>query len=309
MPSNQGEQTLLDPYREMNRYEDRDEEYRSEEVFGEPRRTLHNYWKKYHAARDCGSDMVQFVEETTTNPVGEKYEYQLYCRSCGHKIPENEVLFIGGDWYRNHGWKEYGSSLDNLRIPEGRVLELGSDPDRDELIRVLKLGRIEREGSGLLGFSFGNGTWYECDECEHEVPLTYDGMCRMCYGGEWTDRMQKEVNALSISVRQRNNSFVHRLEGHVDPFSIKDRLFKGKILWRRYGNENVPKLVEVKQCLRDDSDGHWEYVLADMTYTNEWLYHEDDIRGLFWDTGLRNEEKKPVMDDRIREVHQRVCNQ
>lgn len=301
-------QTTLDPYREMNRYDDRHADYPSEAVYEPPRRTLANGWKKFHADRDCGRDTVRYVEHTSHRPVGERYEFKLYCSRCGYEIPEDEVLFIGGDWYSKHGWQSYGRSLEDLFIPPERVLGLGSDPERDELVRVLTLGRIEREGKGLLGFSFGNGTWYECEECGHETPLTYDGYCRMCYDGEWTDRMQDDVKALSRAVRERNNSFVHRLESHVDPFSIKDRLFKGKILWLRHESENVPKLVEVKQCLKDDSDGHWEYVLTDMTHTSEWRYHEDDVRGLFWDTGLRNDEVKPVMDDRIREVYQRVCD-
>jgi hypothetical protein len=303
------EQSTIDPFHEMNRYDERDEDWPSAAVFEEPRRTLHNYWKKFHAARDCGCDRVRFIEETTSRPVGDKYEYRLYCSSCGYQIPEEEVLFIGGDWYSEHDWQHFGRPLDDLHIPEERVVELGPDPGREDLEYVLNLGRIEREGKGLMGFSFGNGTWYECDECGHETPLTYDGKCRMHYDGEWTERMQGDVEALGIAVRERNSSFVHRLEKHVDPLSIKGRAFEDMILWRRHEAENVPQLVEVKQCLRDDSDGHWEYVLTDMTHTSEWRYHEDDLADCFWDTGLYNrDEPKPVMDDRIREVFQRVCD-
>jgi len=92
-------------------------------------------------------------------------------------------------------------------------------------------------------------------------------------------------------------------ESEIDPLSIKGRAFEEKILWRRHDAENVPKLVEVKQCLTDDSDGNWEYILTDMTHTREWRYHEEDLADCFWDTGLYNDEHaKPVHDKRIREV-------
>lgn len=52
--------------------------------------------------------------------------------------------------------------------------------------------------------------------------------------------------------------------------------------------------------------GHLEYVLMDPTHTDRWQYHEDDLEDCFWDTGLRNEEVKPIMDERIREIFQRV---
>lgn len=82
----------------------------------------------------------------------------------------------------------------------------------------------------------------------------------------------------------------------------------GTILWRRHDNEPAPKLVEVTQRLQDVDSGHMEYVLQDMTHTTRDQYHEDDLADCFWPTGLHNEEVKPIMDERIREVYQRVCD-
>jgi len=301
-------QTSIDPFREMNRYDERDEDWPSSEVFEEPRRTLQNYWRKFHAVRDCGAGKVAYVEKTNSRPVDEKYEYSLRCWKCGHKVPEDEILFIGGEWFNNVGWLEYGDTTADLWLPEDRVLELGPDPDEDELVKALNLTRIERKAS-VFGLSFGNESYYECEDCGKESFLMFDNRCRMCYDGEWTERMQQTVDSAETSIRERNNSFVHRLEQEINPLSIKGRAFEDKILWRRHEAESVPQLVEVKQCLKDDSDGHWEYVLTDMTHTREWRYHEDDLADCFWDTGLYNrDEPKPVMDDRIREVFQRVCN-
>lgn len=300
------QQTSIDPFHELNRYDERGEDWPSAEVFKEPRRTLGNRWAKFHAARDCGSRNVAFVENTTHRPTSEKYEFSLRCWQCGHEIDEDEVLFIGGDWFSEHGWMEYGRPLEDLWIPPERVLELGSDPDRDELVHVLNLCRIERNAS-FHGVSFKNEQYDECEDCGKETMLRFDRRCRMCYDGEWTDQMQSTVESLGISVRERNHSFVHRLESEIDPLSINGRAFEDKILWRRHDAENVPKLVEVTQCLKDDSDGHWEYVITDMTHTSEWRYHEDDLGDCFWDTGLYNNEyAKPVQDDRIREVWERV---
>jgi len=118
--------------------------------------------------------------------------------------------------------------------------------------------------------------------------------------------MQSDVDTLARLVRERNDSFKHRVETQVDPFSIRDRLFEGQILWRRDDSEDIPKLVEVTQCLRDDADGHWEYVLTDMTRSNTWLWHENDVSDRFWDTGLRNDEPKPIHDGRIQRVYERT---
>lgn len=302
------EQANIDTFAEMNRYDERHADWPSAEVFEEPRRTLHNYWAKFHAARDCGARNVAFVEDTNFRTTGDKYEFRLRCWNCGYRIDEDEVLFIGGEWYSQHGWQHYGRAVEDLNLPRDRVLKLGPDPDRDELVRALNLTRIERE-AGFHGVTFGNESYRNCVDCHQETMLRFDEQCRMCYDGEWTDRMTETITALARCVRERNGSFIHRLEKHIDPLSIKGRAFENKILWRRHEREQVSKLVEVTQCLKDDSDGHWEYILTDPTHTSYWRYHEDDLAACFWDTGLRNdEEPKPVMDDRIREVYQRVCD-
>lgn len=303
-----GEQASLDVYREMNRYADRHEDYPSAAVYEQPRRTLNEGWRKFHATSECGRGKVAYVEETSTRPVGDKYEYRLRCWQCGHRVDETDILFVGGEWYNREGILAYGRTIDSLFIPPERVLDLGPDPDEDALLHALELSRIEQEAGPSVGGPIREDSWRECEDCGHRVPLRYDRRCRMCYQGEWTDQMQESVNAYERKVREwHNNSYVHRLEQHVDPFSIKGRAFPGKILWRRHQQESVPQLVEVTQCLQDDRDDHWEYVLTDMTHTRQWRYHEDDLTDCFWDTGLRNDEVKPVMDDRIREVFQRVC--
>lgn len=305
-PSNT-EQSSIDPFREMNRYDDRHEDYPSDAVFEPPRRTMTNYWAKFHAVRDCGGE-VYLAEKTSYRSTGEKWAYELRCRSCGYGVDEDEVLFIGGEWYSTVGCLEHGRSLGDLWLPASRILELGPDPDEDEVSRALNLTRIERQAS-ILGLSFGNETYRECDDCGQETWLLFDRRCRMCYDGEWTGRMTDTLSSAVKEILVRNNSFAHRLEREVDPFSIHDRLFEDKILWRANNLERVPRMVEVKQCLQDDSDDHWEYVLTDLTHTNEWRYHEDDVRDLFYDTGLYSRDvTKPIEDDEIREAYQHVCD-
>jgi hypothetical protein len=299
------QQTTIDPFRELNRYDERHVKYPSDAVFVPPRRTLRHGWQKFHATRDCGARNVVYVE-STTRARSDVYEFDLRCVECGHRVEESEVLFVGGDWYSEHGWQTFGRPIEDLWLPEPRVLNLGPDPDQEALLDALTLGRIEREGSGLIGFGFGNGTWYECDVCESETPLTYDGRCRMCYDGPWTDRMQEDVAVLARLVRERNDSYRHRLPWALSPTSPSDA-YPGAMLWRRHDAEETTKLVEVTQRLEDKDNGHVEYVLQDPTHTYRWQYHEDDLEACFWDTGLRNDEPKPVMDDRIREVYQQVC--
>ena len=304
------DQQVLDAFREMNRYDGRNDDWPSDVVYTEPRRTLSNYWQKFHAARDCGRDKLAFVEQNTHHSTSEKYEYKIRCWECGHEVPEDEILFIGGDWFSRHGWQHYGRALNNLWLPPERVLALGHDPDRDELEDALELTRIEREGSFLspLGVSDPND-WRECEACGHDTPLLFDDRCRMCYDGEWTERMQNSLIAFERVVREHiNDSFVHRLPRKVDPLAPTGTAYPGRILWRRHDMEGTSKLVEVTQRLKDEDDGHYEYVLWDPTHTNRWQYGEEDLAGCFWDTGLTNDEVKPVLDDRIRQVYQRVCD-
>lgn len=301
------EQTKIAPYMEMNRYDEREKEWPSAEVYEAPRRTLANGWAKFHAERDCGRRSVRFVESDRHRSVSEKYEFNLRCSQCGYEIPEEEVLFIGGDWYTETGWLEAARSIEDLWLPPERVLELGPNPEQDDLIQAIRLTRIEQKAS-VFGVAFGNEQYRECEDCGKETMVRFDDRCRMCYDGEWTERMQEVLNGIGISIRERNNSFVHRLEQNVDPFSIHDRAFTDKILWRRHAEEPAPKLVEVTQCLQDDADGHWEYILADLTHTEYHRYHEDDLADCFWDTGLYHQEgSKPVADERLRELYERVC--
>jgi hypothetical protein len=297
-------QTSIDPFREMNRYDDRHEDWPSDAVHEPPRRTLGEYWAKFHATRDCGARNVAFVENTTSRSLGPKWQYSLRCWDCGYRIEEDDILFIGGDWYSKHGWREYGKPLEDLHLPRERVLELGPDPDRDELVRALNLTRIEQSAS-TFGLTFGSESYYECEDCGQETFFRFDNRCRMCYDGEWTDRMQETVDRAVTSILERNDSFAHRLEREIDPLSM-GKAYQGMILWRRNDEESVPKLVEVTQRFEDCDDGHLEYVLMDVTHTTRHQYHEDDLQDCFYDTGLRNDEPKPVMDDRIREVWTRV---
>ena len=298
-------QQKLDLYREMNRYDGRHAEWPSAAVFEPPRRTLANYWRKFHAARDCGAAKVSFLEETGHKPVSDKYEYRLFCWDCGHEIDEDEVLFIGGDWYSQHGWLTYGRPLDDLRLHRDRVLELGPDPDREALERALRLTRIEREAS-VYGVAFGNETYRECEDCGQETLLRFDDRCRMCYDDEWTERMTETIEVLAREVRERNGSFRHRLSKKLDPLAPADTAGEGEMLWRRHDAEQTAKLVEVVQRLEDYDSGAMYYKLSDPTHTEYWTYHEDDLRDCFWSTGLYNKTVKPVENDRIREVWNRV---
>lgn len=297
-------QQRLDLFSEMNRYDERGAVYPSSEVYEHPRRTLHNYWVKFHAARDCGAAKVSYLEETTHRSTGEKYEYRLFCWSCGHDVEEDEVLFIGGDWYSRYGWEIYRRAVEDVRITEDRVLELGPDPDREALERVLRLSRIEREAS-VFGVSFGNEQYRECEDCGQETILRFDDRCRMCYDDEWTENMTETIETLAIQVRERNGSYRHRLPNRLDP--VTPGAGTGKMLWRRHDAEATTKLVEVVQRFEDVDSGERYYQLTDPTHTEYWTYHEDDLVDCFWYTGLYNKEVKPVMDDRIREVYQRVC--
>lgn len=301
-------QQSLDLYRELNRYDGRDEDWPSDEVFEPPRRTLANGWRKFHAARDCGSDNLAFVEDTNMRmPSSKRYDYRLHCLSCGHKILEDEVLFIGDDWYGETGWKMFHDTIENLWLPNERVLELGPDPDREALRDALWLTRVEKKSGPSPMFS--QESYEPCEDCGAEVPVRFDDRCRMCYDGPWTDRLQQSVNALERRVRVwHNDSFVHRLPGQVDPLNPGSAPSTGTILWRRHETEGTSKLVEVTGRLEDVDDGHMVYVLQDPTHTRQWQYREEDLQDCFWDTSLYNDESKPVLDDRIREVYQRVCD-
>lgn len=298
-------QKPLDTFRAMLQYTDRNEDYRSNEVYKPPRRTSSNGWVKLHAnpKHDCGSNNVRFIERQGRSALSEKFEYDLYCMSCGHRVDETDVLFIGGDWYSDNGWETYGRPIEDVNMPDERVLELGTNPTEDALRHALTITRIESEAT-LHGLTFGTETYEECRDCNHETPLLFDNRCRMCYDGEWTPRMTDTLIAAEDCIRKRNNSFAHQVEDKINPVSIKNRAFTGKILWRRHSNEGTTKLVEVLQCLQDDDDGHWEYILTDLTRTTTWRYPQTELTDCFWDTGLYNDTPgKPVTDERLTELH------
>lgn len=291
-------------------YKNRHRDGRSDEVYKTPRRTINNGWKKFHAdpSHECGSDRVVYIEPSRKSVPGEKYRYDLYCMSCGYKVDERDVLFIGGEWYKENGWQTYGRPVEDLHLQRDRVISLGPQPEEEELREVLNITRIEGEAS-LIGITFGNETYTECEECEKEALLTFDNRCRMCYEGPWTEEMTKTLNVAEDSIRKSNDSFVHKLQQRVDPLSIHNRAFTDKILWRRSDDEPTPKLVEVVQCLKDDEDGHWEYILSDMNRTEEWIYNQQELANCFWDTGLYNDtEGSPMTEERVRELHQSLVD-
>ena len=289
----------------MNRYEGRTSEFGSEVVFTPPRRTMANGWAKFHATRGCGDQSVRYTEVTDRSARWGRSEYELTCSSCQHAVDEDEVLFIGGDWFREKGASTYGRPIDRLQLSSEKVLELGPNPSEEVLQDALHVSRIERDVSVLDLQS--DIDYSPCSECEKDTFLYFDGRCRMCYEGPWTPRLQKAVQIAGTSVRERNGSFVHTLERKVDPFAIKDRAFCDMILWRRHKDEPTSKLVEVTQCLKDPSDGHWEYILTDMTHTEQWRYHEDDLATAFWDTGLHNaDNNKPIEDSRLNNLHNQI---
>lgn len=300
------DQTQIDPFRELNRYDDHDKDFRSRVVYEPPRRTLEHGWRKFHATRDCGRAKVNYVEQTTHRPGGEKWEFDLYCWECGHRVDEDEILFIGGQWYTENGWQTYGKGIERLYIPPARVLELGPDPDRDELRNALELGRIEREAAVPHMFSFGRDVGDGCEDCGASVPVRFDGRCRMCYDGPWTDRLTDTIATLARAVRERNHSFAHRLPTQLSPTEPGGAPSCGTILWRRHDAEGTPKLVQVSQRLEDTDSGHMEYVLWDPTHTERWQYHEDDLEDCFWDTGINVDHGKPVGDERVQALWERV---
>lgn len=288
----------------MNRYDGRGEGWRSDAVYAPPRRTVANNWRKFHAVGDCGRGTVRYIEDTSTTMSSDRYSYELYCGRCGHGVDEDDVLFVGGQWWRDTGMSIYGRPLDDLWLPPERVLELGPDPDRDDLVDALELSRIERKASAPTP-PLDPDQFTACDDCGHEVPVLFDRQCRMCYSGPWTDRLQGTLDGLEDLIRKwHNNSHVHELPRLVDP--TEPTVSDGAILWRRRADESAPKLAHVVQRLTDrDSDQH-VYRLADPSHTRFQYYTETDVRSAFWDTGLTHHDGKPVADQRLSKLWRRV---
>jgi len=188
------EQSNIDDFRHQNRYEGRHGSSPSDEVYKKPLRTRSNGWLKWHSS--CGRDTLHYIENTDLNPVDERYEWEIYCFECGHDIPENEVLFIDSEWYYEYGYDIYEQTFDSLFIPPERVIELGSDPESHEVLRALKMSKVEQNANVDL-IQVGTPLWdgpYECNECDKEIPARLDGMCLECYDGETTEIMKQSVN-------------------------------------------------------------------------------------------------------------------
>jgi len=303
------EQSTLDPHRELNRYDGRHEKWPSKAVFAPPRRTLAEGWQKFHAARDCGSTNVYYIEENgTRHHSTDTYEYRLRCGSCGHRVPEDEILFVGGEWYSQYGWQSFGRPIEDLRLPADRVLELGPDPSHDKLVDALELTGVERQVGPHVGGPLRPDQWRECADCGHTVPLRYGEMCRMCYDGEWTDRLTDSLVAFESKLRVHNNSFVHRLETEIDPFAIGDRAHTRTVLWRKPSDHHAPKIAVVERCLQDTDTDQWAYVIRDPSDDSEQLVDHDNLGAWYYDTGLHVEsDHAGISDETLREVAQRYA--
>lgn len=314
--SNNGtKQRPLDMFREMNRYSEYDEDYRSSAVYTQPRRERFNDWRKYHATHDCGKEVV-FVESTGDSLTSERYEYDLFCTACKYRVDEDDVLFIGGEWFEHEGWKHYGRPLSDLRLPPERVLSLGTDPNETEVIEALNITRIEREASFPHMMNWhDDDKLYEkfeaCETCEFEVPILFDGNCRMCYNGPWTQRLSQALAALERTIRvHRNDSFVHRLENHIDPFHIGEPLV-GSILWRKKeiteNDKPIPKLCVMIDRYKNMDTGDGLYLVASPTRTKSLYLDRSEIEEWFWDTRLTCDNvDEPLQSDRLSELYQRV---
>jgi len=119
--------------------------------------------------------------------------------------------------------------------------------------------------------------------------------------------MQDSVRSVARSQRPRSEQLVSpSATTQLSPTEPGASPQCGDILWRRHDAEGTTKLVEVSPRLKDDDDGHMEYVLWEPTHTERWQHREEDLEDCFWDTGLYSDEAKPVMDNRICELWQRI---
>lgn len=107
-----------------------------------PQKHNRNGWKKYHAKMDCGAETVWYTE----NPWRTGDPWQLYCARCGRAVEKEEVLMINDSWYYEFD-EEHGMvrSFDDLHLAPDRVLELGPDPDGEELIEAIAEQKKENE--------------------------------------------------------------------------------------------------------------------------------------------------------------------
>lgn len=111
-----------------------------DEVFLRPLRTRANGWKKYHTIEGCGSENVYYVEDPSPMRTSERYDWELYCMSCGHGARWQDVLFISEEWYedRRHAKEAWDWRMfDKLHLSEEQAVELGPDPNEAELIQTI----------------------------------------------------------------------------------------------------------------------------------------------------------------------------
>lgn len=294
-----GRQKKIDTFAELNRYPNRDKQYPSTEVFTHPLRTTKNGWKKFHATNECGRE-VYYMESPTNGSLGEKWEFQLYCHHCGHKVNESNVLFIGGDWWSENGWEYYEGMLGNLFLPEERIIDLGPDPDREEVEHALTISRIEQEASSqILGFGLHSDDEQiteTCDECDQPTALTFDSRCRLCYTGVWTDSLQHTVDTLGREIKEQiNNSHKHKIHSKVDPTHTGSAI-PGELLWRKQTSTNEPKVIEIKRRFKDTQTGEFVYLVTGKTDNWEQLYDTETIVDSFYDTGLNTRYDHPEQD-------------
>ena len=81
---------------------------------------------------------------------------------------------------------------------------------------------------------------------------------------------------------------------------------QGAMLRRKYDGERTAVLMEVLNRYEDlDGDG-FLYEISCPTHTGYHYYADYDLADCFEDTGLTNDELKPVMDDEIRALYQQL---
>lgn len=87
---------------------------------------------------------------------------------------------------------------------------------------------------------------------------------------------------------------------------IQHPIRQGAILRCVSEAERVEPLLEVVTRYRDIDTGQMEYELSCPSHTGYYQYHQEDVDDLFVDTGLTNDERKPIMDDEIRSAYQEL---
>ena len=81
---------------------------------------------------------------------------------------------------------------------------------------------------------------------------------------------------------------------------------QGAMLRRKYDGEKTAVLMEVLNRY-DNLDGEgYLYEITCPTHTGYHYYVDYDLEDCFEDTGLTNDEPKPVMDDDIRALYQQL---